>query len=99
MLNRLIRILFLLPAVAAAGCYGQIFLDNPEVFSRERLLKRRSAEVAYLENKLNGPDPSPRTQGLRDVRTLTALIATLRAGFDPLQGAVATGEAVGTLAN
>lgn len=73
----------LLLALLTAGCstrYGQVLVDRPEVFSRERLVVRRHEEVSRLEKELARPQlASQGVQGLRDFRQFTASLRGLGA--------------------
>jgi hypothetical protein len=88
----------ILPATTAAfalfiqGCStenphtGHIYLDHPQVFTRERLLNRRLAEQQWLEKQLMGDAPFS-LQGSIDTRQFVGLAAAVKGNFDPLAGA------------
>jgi hypothetical protein len=62
---------------------GQIYVDRPEVFTRERLVNRRLQEQQWLETKL-GERFETSNQGYRDVREFSAIMAGLSGTIDPL---------------
>lgn len=64
---------------------GKIVVDNPEVFTRERLVSRRLIERNWLEGKLK-EKYIPGYQGFRDLRAFSGFIAQFQAKFDPLGG-------------
>src|SRR5438105_2151886 len=99
-LHRIGRIGLIYGVLLAAGCSeptpvaqpGCIYLGRPEVFTRERLLNRRLAEQAWLEDQLKLP-VDPTFQGYRDVREFSGLYTKLSASLDPLRGAQDTAQA------
>ena len=70
-----------------------IFIDRPEVFTRERLLSRRVEEQQFLEDKLDDPVPATGYHGLREIREFAGLYGKLGIRFDPLQGKIDTARA------
>jgi hypothetical protein len=81
--------------LALSGCgttqnpdAGTIFVDRPEVFTRQRLINRRLAEQRWLENQLD-KDADFTLQGYRDVREFTGFALALKGQFDPFSGAQA----------
>lgn len=69
-----------------AGCHGKILVDHPEVFTRERLVARRFAEVEWLNGKLDEPLAADDFQGMRDVRVFESLVGRLGLTMNPVQG-------------
>src|SRR5438128_8129160 len=67
---------------------GKIYVDRPEVFTRQRLINRRLAEQKWLENQLE-KDADFSLQGYRDVREFTGFALALKGQFDPQSGAQA----------
>lgn len=65
---------------------GEIVVDRPEVFTRERLLTRRYDELQWLEKKLAFDSLDTRFQGYQDVRLLNQFLSKQTASFDPLKG-------------
>lgn len=79
--------------LSSIGCMthsdsGKIYIDRPEVFTRERLINRRLGEQAWLEKQLES-DAEFTLQGSRDVREFTGFALALKGEFDPLGGAQA----------
>jgi hypothetical protein len=87
--------LLLLVALWLAGCSstpsGHIYVDHPEVFTRERLVDRRLADLQWLESKLN-QQINPTFQGGRSQSQFTGFTGQLTAQFDPLAAAGAAGN-------
>ena len=73
-----------------SGCkeFGVIYVDRPEVFTRERLINRRLEEQSWLQKQLKN-DAEFSLQGSRDVREFTGFALALKGQFDPLGGAQA----------
>ena len=67
---------------------GAIYIDRPEVFTRERLINRRLEEQSWLQKQLKN-DAEFSLQGSRDVREFTGFALALKGQFDPLGGAQA----------
>src|SRR5260221_1722443 len=65
---------------------GRIYLDHPEVFTRERLVNRRLAELQWLEKELDRPVAST-FQGAREQRSFSGFSAQVDAQFDQLSAA------------
>lgn len=61
---------------------SNIYVDRPEVFTRERLLNRRLTEQYWLEQQLEKPVDTT-FQGYRDVREFKGFYAKLEAEMDP----------------
>ena len=60
---------------------GEVSVGRPQVFSRERLMQERSNDLAWLDEQLARPFEQS-LQGLRDVRTASALMVELSARID-----------------
>lgn len=71
------------------GVQHSIVIDQPEVFTRERLLNQRLAEQEWLL-KERGKEASSSMQAYRDVREFRGLFGNVQASFDPLQGDIDT---------
>ena len=73
-----------------SGCkeFGVIYVDRPEVFTRERLINRRLEEQSWLQKQLKN-EAEFSLQGSRDVREFTGFALALKGQFDPLGGAQA----------
>lgn len=80
------------------GPPGEIVVDRPEVFTRERLVTRRVRETQFLEGKLNAPFVNT-VQGYNDVREFSGFMAKFQATFDPLKGALDVAQGTKTLAD
>ena len=59
---------------------------NPQVCTRERLLRRRNREVMWLYDQLDKYKPT--MQGTRDIREFSGLIGSISASLNPLKGQV-----------
>jgi hypothetical protein len=74
----------------AGGCStpptGHIYVNHPEVFTRERLVDRRLADLQWLESKLN-QSVGFTLQGARSQSQFTGFAGQLSAQFDPLAAA------------
>lgn len=86
----------LLPVVWLAGCCstpptGHIYVNHPEVFTRERLVDRRLADLQWLEGKLN-QSVGTTFQSARSQSQFTGFAGQLSAQFDPLAAAGAVGN-------
>ncbi len=79
--------------------YGQIMVDYPEVFTRERLLARRHAEREWLENKLNFTSHETRFEGFRDIRVLDQMLSNSKVKYQPLQGELTTASLESQIGN
>jgi hypothetical protein len=73
---------------------GSIYLDHPEVFTRERLVNRRLADLEWLDSELKR-QVTGSLQGAREQRSFSGLNAGLEAQFDPL-GAAGSSSALQT---
>jgi hypothetical protein len=65
-----------------------IYVDRPEVFTRERLINRRLEEQSWLQKQLKN-EAEFSFQGSRDVREFTGFALALKGEFNPLGGAQA----------
>lgn len=86
---RLARFLGLcLTAACLSACsYGVIRVDQPEVFTRERILRLRQRDHDFLTEALNNANSyTLEFQGIQDTRTFTGLYNNLRGRYDPLAG-------------
>lgn len=77
MRNIFIKITYLLIGfnlINFVGCVfkAKIVLSNPQVFTRERLVKERFEEQQWLKGKLNDVPTKSSIQGLIDFRQLKA---------------------------
>ncbi|MEZ6186685.1 MAG: hypothetical protein R3F62_16950 [Planctomycetota bacterium] len=88
------RLCCLLLPVALFGCsYGEIQVDQPEVFTRERILRLRQADHDFLMEELDrAKSYTLEFQGIQDTRTFTGIYNSLRGGYDPVTGQVAEAE-------
>src|SRR5437773_6742474 len=80
------------------GPPGEVVVDRPEVFTRERLVTRRVRETQFLDGKLNAPFVTS-IQGYNDVREFSGFMAKFQATFDPLKGALDVAQGNKTLAD
>src|SRR5262245_16680909 len=65
-----------------------IALSDPQVYTRERLLNDRNADVDYLRTQLTNIDTKDFTPRLkRDIDELTEVAIALSAKFNPIAGA------------
>ena len=61
---------------------GAIFIDSPEIYTRERLVNDRYQQDAWLRRRLEQTDSLEfGVQGVRDVRAATEVIAQARLGM------------------
>ena len=85
-------------ATWVAGCCtdgkpsGHIYVDQPAVFTRERLVDRRLADLQWLEGKLSNTPTASTLQGGRTQTQFTGISGQLTAQFDPLAAAGAVGN-------
>ncbi len=86
-------LLFITSLIYLTGCnstqgrrtLGKIYIDRPEVFTRERLVSRRYDKQQWLEDKLD-KEILTSYQGYRDVRIFKEIYSKQNVKFDPLQG-------------
>src|SRR3954469_10582007 len=88
-------IFVLLACALLSGCQSspgpsaRIYLDHPEVFTRERLVNRRLDDLKWLDGELNRSVTST-FQGARSQSQFTGFTGQLSAQFDPLGAAGAS---------
>jgi len=75
-------------ALLLSGCttYGTIYVGQPQVHTRDRLVAERHDEAAWLRTKLkaeNLEQVGNHVDGYRDLRVFTGLFASLKADLDP----------------
>lgn len=82
-------------SVNLGGCTipGTLTISDPQVFTRERLVKERYEERQWLHERLGDVPTEPSIQGLVDFRQFTGFHNQTKATFDPLQGALETLDA------
>ena len=75
-----------------SGCttYGTIYVGQPQVHTRDRLVAERNDEAAWLRTKLKSENldkVGDQVAGYRDLRAFTGLFASIKANLDPTQAA------------
>ena len=73
-----------IPGCTSIAPKGKIYVDSPEVFTRERLVNQRLQERKWLEGKFDMKDYEKGFQGYRGYRGFTGLAAGARATYNPL---------------
>jgi hypothetical protein len=96
------RIFWLLSTVWVvflAGCCcdkepsGHIYVNEPAVFTRERLVDKRLKELKWLDSRLDATPTVSTLQGARSQSEFTGFSGQITAQFDPLAAAGALGNA------
>lgn len=83
----IISIFVVLSVLFLSNCArtNKVYIDMPEIFTRERLINERINDRTWLEGKLK-EKYVPGIQGYQDIRSFMGLIAQLQMLNDPLSG-------------